>query len=165
MTIRIILGDITTRSDDAIVNAANSSLRAGGGVCGAIHRAAGPELDAACLLLGGCPTGGAVLTPGFKLPARHVIHAVGPSWMDGQRNEPQLLELCYRRILDLALSEGIKTISLPAISTGIFRYPVRYATTIALRVARDCAGANVVPTFVCFDQATYEIYLAKAAEL
>jgi O-acetyl-ADP-ribose deacetylase (regulator of RNase III) len=130
-------GDITRLAVDAIVNAANQSLLGGGGVDGAIHRAAGPELLAACRVLGGCPTGEARITPGFNLPAKWVIHTVGPVWHGGDRGEAGLLAACYRHSLQLALAEGLKTIAFPAISTGVYGYPKRAAAEIALGVMRE----------------------------
>lgn len=131
--IEIINGDITRLTVDAIVNAANERLAGGGGVDGAIHAAAGPELLAACAPLGGCPTGAAKITPGFRLPARHVIHTVGPIWHGGERGEPELLASCYRNSIALAKSNGLATIAFPAISTGVYGYPFEPATRIALR--------------------------------
>ena len=145
---------------DAIVNAANESLLAGGGVCGAIHRAAGHGLEEACLQIGHCPTGGAVITPGFGLKARHVIHAVGPQWLDGNRGEAALLEKCYRSVFGLVESHGLASVALPAISTGIYHFPLEPATQIAVRVAREFQQERpeVIVTFVCFDQKTHDIY-------
>ncbi|MBT8768570.1 O-acetyl-ADP-ribose deacetylase [Metapseudomonas boanensis] len=131
MDIQIWQGDITTLEVDAIVNAANSSLLGGGGVDGAIHRAAGPELLAHCRGLGGCPTGEARITPGFRLPARFVIHTVGPVWHGGDRREPELLAGCYRSSLALAEAEGLASIAFPAISCGVYGYPLEAAARIA----------------------------------
>jgi O-acetyl-ADP-ribose deacetylase (regulator of RNase III) len=134
----VLQGDITTQAVDAIVNAANEKLVRGGGVDGAIHRAAGPELQEACSRIGGCPTGDVRITPGFRLPARHVIHAVGPRWHGGGRGEADLLASCYRRSLELAEQEELKTIAFPGISTGIYGYPIEDATRIAIVTVADC---------------------------
>ena len=151
--IEIIDGDITTLDVDAIVNAANEALAPGGGVCGAIHRKAGPDLADACAQLGGCATGEAKITPGFGLPARHVIHTVGPVWGGGERGEGQLLANCYRNSLHLAAERGLSSIAFPAISTGIYGFPPDRAALIALRTVRetlpDVPSAERV-VFCCF---------------
>jgi O-acetyl-ADP-ribose deacetylase len=148
------LADITTLDVDAIVNAANTMLMPGGGVCGAIHRAAGPELEAACARVGGCPTGDARITPGFRLPARFVIHAVGPVWRGGAAGEPAQLASAYRASLALAKSNGLRSIAFPAISTGIFGYPLDQATRIAVETVRAemtaDAGSIDEVVFACF---------------
>jgi O-acetyl-ADP-ribose deacetylase (regulator of RNase III) len=151
--IAAITGDITTLDHDCIVNAANRGLHRGGGVCGAIFAAAGPQLDAACAALGVCETGDAVLTPGFQLPARWIVHTVGPVWHGGDHDEPALLASCYRRSLEVARDAGARSIAFPAISTGIFGYPRRAAAEIAVETVRANAGLVDTITLVAFDDA------------
>lgn len=151
--IEILQGDITKLDVDAVVNAANNSLLGGGGVDGAIHRAAGLDLLAECRTLGGCPTGGARITRGYNLPARHVIHTVGPVWHGGARGEPELLADCYKNSLRAAVENGVKTIAFPSISAGAYRYPIDQACRIALRTTmefleKDRSIKKVI--FVCF---------------
>jgi len=160
--------DIATLELEAIVNAANTTLLGGGGVDGAIHRAAGPELLAECRTLGGCPTGEARITKGYRLPARHVIHTVGPVWHGGRRREPELLASCYRASLALAVQHGIKTIAFPAISCGAYGYPLADAVTIAVReCANALTGTRALEkiVFACFDQQMLELYRAGIGRL
>jgi O-acetyl-ADP-ribose deacetylase len=164
----IVQGDITQQAVDAIVNAANRSLLGGGGVDGAIHRAAGPELLAECRTLGGCPTGEARLTRGYRLPARFVIHTVGPVWQGGDRGEPELLANCYRNVLALGREHGVTSIALPSISTGAYGYPLEQAARIALHeievfLAGDAQLARVV--LVCFDRRALDVYATARQEL
>jgi O-acetyl-ADP-ribose deacetylase (regulator of RNase III) len=166
--ITIIQGDLTEFRGDAIVNAANSSLLGGGGVDGAIHGAAGPRLREACRPLGGCPTGEARITPGFDLPARWVIHTVGPVWRGGKSGEDELLASCYRTTLALANQHGIRTIAFPAISTGAYGFPMVRAARIAfVEVARHLDGDTSVEavTFVLRGDDAYRLHLAALAEL
>jgi len=159
--IRLVRGDITTMKVDAIVNAANSSLLGGGGVDGAIHRAAGPDLLAQCRGLGGCETGQAKITGGYRLPARHVIHTVGPVYRDGRHGEPELLASCYRNSLELAVRHGLKTIAFPCISTGVYGYPFEQACAIALdTISEFLAGTTEIEqvTLVCYSQRDYDRY-------
>lgn len=163
--LKLVQGDITRVPSDAIVNAANSALRGGGGVDGAIHRAGGPaimrELDQIRAASGGCPTGSAVVTTAGNLPAKYVFHAVGPIWRGGGHGEAELLASCYRTAMKLAAERGVRTISFPSISTGVYGYPVEEAAPIALRtVAESLAGETSVETaiFVLFDRTTFQAY-------
>lgn len=161
--IELQIGDITSLDVDAIVNAANNTLLGGGGVDGAIHRAAGPKLVEECVLLNGCPTGEAKITRGYNLKARHVIHTVGPVWSGGGKNEENLLISCYRRCLRLALENNIRTIAFPAVSTGAYRFPRDLAAGIAVTEVRDFLRDHPElekVIFVCFDQAAFNVYKA-----
>lgn len=164
--ISVVTGDIVTLAVDAIVNAANSSLLGGGGVDGAIHRAAGPELLQECRSLGGCPTGEARITRGYRLPSQYVIHTVGPVWQGGAQGEPELLANCYRNSMALARTHGIESLAFPAISTGIYGYPLEAATRIAVDTVRaiqaeEPDSASVI--FVCFDERTEAVYRGSLA--
>jgi O-acetyl-ADP-ribose deacetylase len=170
--IEVVRGDITTLDLDAIVNAANERMLGGGGVDGAIHRVAGPELLAACRLIPEvrpgvrCPTGEARLTPGFRLPARYVIHAVGPVWRGGAHGEAQLLASCYRRSLELAHTEELRSIAFPAISCGVYGYPIDEASEIAVREVRAFLDAHELPeraVLVAFDRSIQTVLTAKLA--
>jgi O-acetyl-ADP-ribose deacetylase (regulator of RNase III) len=160
--------DIVTLAVDAIVNAANTTLLGGGGVDGAIHRAAGPQLLAECRALGGCPTGQARITRGYRLPAKRVIHTVGPVWSGGKRGEPEFLASCYRESLGLAATHGLQSVAFPAISCGVYGYPLDQAVTIAVRECAAFTAANSLPShviFACFDAAALAAYEAELAAL
>ncbi|HXG08689.1 MAG TPA: O-acetyl-ADP-ribose deacetylase [Gemmataceae bacterium] len=166
--LEIIRGDITRQAVDAIVNAANSSLLGGGGVDGAIHRAAGPELRRECATLGGCPTGEARITKGYNLPARHVIHTVGPIWEGGQAGEDEDLARCYRSCFALVEQHGLRTVAFPSISTGAYRFPVARACRIALREIKEFLERNRTVEkviVVCFEEDVYQNYLAALQEM
>lgn len=161
--ISVVIGDITKQEVDAIVNAANNTLLGGGGVDGAIHRAAGHELLEECRKIGGCETGKAVITKGYNLPAEYVIHTVGPVWRGGSHGEAELLASCYKESLKLAVERGIRTIAFPSISTGAYGYPVELAAPIAINTVAefvDSASSSSIEEvrFVCFHEKTYEIY-------
>jgi O-acetyl-ADP-ribose deacetylase (regulator of RNase III) len=158
MRIEAAQGDITREHVDAIVNAANESLLGGGGVDGAIHRAAGPELVEACRPLGGCATGDVKATPGFRLPARWVLHAVGPVWHGGNAGEDALLGSCYRRALELADELGARSVAFPAISTGVYRFPPDRAARIAVETLRQTPTSVEVARLVAFDARTLALY-------
>ncbi len=156
--LEVLTADITTLTIDAIVNAANSSLRGGGGVDGAIHRGAGPELGAYCRTLGGCPAGEARITPGFQLPARWVIHTVGPVWHGGAEGEPELLASCYQSCFDLAREYGVRSIAFPGISTGVYGYPKEKAARIAIGEMRAAESDFERIVACCFSSADAAVY-------
>jgi O-acetyl-ADP-ribose deacetylase (regulator of RNase III) len=156
--LELAVGDITGDDADAIVNAANSSLLGGGGVDGAIHRAAGPDLLDACRTLGGCAVGDAKATPGYRLRASWVIHTVGPVWRGGSESEPKLLASCYRRSLAVADGVGAQSIAFPAISCGAYGYPIELATQVAIETVRSTPSSVELVRFVCFDEPTAEVY-------
>lgn len=165
--IEVVQGDITRLDVDAIVNAANSSLLGGGGVDGAIHRAAGPELVMECRMLNGCRTGQAKITRGYRLAARWVIHTVGPVWQGGEEGEDALLESCYRESLKIARDRELRTVAIPAVSTGVYRFPVHRAARIAARQTAEFLRANPLPErviLVCFGADSYTEYLTAVQE-
>jgi O-acetyl-ADP-ribose deacetylase (regulator of RNase III) len=164
--IKVVRADITSLAVDAIVNAANETLLGGGGVDGAIHRAAGPELRQACQKIGGCPTGEARITPGFQLPATWVIHTVGPVWQGGDEGEPDLLVACYKNSFDLALQNGVSTIAFPSISTGAYGYPIEAATGVAVGVMRSYEDRFEEIICCCFsddDRKVYELTISATS--
>jgi len=164
----VVLGNITHQETDAIVNAANESLLGGGGVDGAIHRAAGPRLLAECRIVGGCPTGEARITGAYELPCRHVIHTVGPVYQGGNSDEEELLASCYTESLALAEQHGLRTISFPSISTGVFGYPIAEASRVALETVRDYLQASAAidqVCFVCFSQDDFRTYQETLASM
>jgi len=159
--LRAVRGDITKMQVDAIVNAANSSLLGGGGVDGAIHRAAGPELLHECRLLAGCNTGDAKLTKGYRLPARFIVHTVGPVWRGGSNGEPELLASCYRKSMEIAGQHGVRTIAFPSISTGIYGYPIELAAPLAVAMVRSALAQDTSVeevTFCCFSTQSLAVY-------
>lgn len=168
MQIYVEFGDITTITSDVIVNAANGALSGGGGVDGAIHRAAGPQLLEECLTLGRCAPGDAVITSAYELPARHVVHCVGPVWYGGERNEDRLLASCHHRTLELAAEVGAHHVTFPAISCGAYRFPINRAATIAARTVANFMASQALPdkvTFVCFERKTFRAFNKAIEEL
>ena len=166
--LEVIVADITTLSVDAIVNAANTSLLGGGGVDGAIHRAAGPELVAECRMLHGCKTGNAKITKGYRLPAKHVIHTVGPVWNGGKLGEEDLLASCYRRSLELCEKHGLASVAFPAISTGIYRFPADRAADIAVKTTAEMLASAPAPSrviFCCFSEDSARLHEAAMTRL
>jgi O-acetyl-ADP-ribose deacetylase len=166
--LEVIVADITTLSVDAIVNAANTSLLGGGGVDGAIHRSAGPELLAECRTLHGCETGGAKITSGYRLPARHVIHAVGPVWHGGSQGEDEALASCYRRAIELCQAHGLASVAFPAISTGVYRFPADRAARVAVSTTSDALAAAPAVTriiFCCFSSDSARLHAQAMADV
>jgi len=166
--IEVLKADITTLEVDAIVNAANETLLGGGGVDGAIHRAAGTELFDECYQIGGCPTGEARLTKGYRLPAKFVIHTVGPVWSDGEHGEPELLASCYKSVFKIARENGIRSLAFPAISCGVYRFPVERAVKIAVReTVAELIGSDAIQevVFACFGDEIYEMYRREVDRL
>jgi O-acetyl-ADP-ribose deacetylase len=164
----IIQGDITTQQVDAIVNAANNSLLGGGGVDGAIHRAAGPKLLDECRTLGGCPTGAAKISGGYNLPVRYVIHTVGPVWYGGNNGEPEQLARCYRSVFDIVGQHDIRTVAFPSISTGVYGYPIDQACRVALheiKAALERLESIEKVVLVCFSRSAYDTYVAAARDV
>lgn len=168
MRLEVVDSDITRLHVDAVVNAANETLLGGGGVDGAIHAAAGPELLDACRVIGGCPTGQVRLTDGFRLPARHIMHTVGPVWQGGAAGEPELLGLCYQRCMELAVSRRFRSIAFPAISTGVYGYPLRKAAQIAVGTVLEFRKVKHAPAriiFCCFGREVTDVYSLTLAEM
>ncbi len=162
---RALQADITTLAVDAIVNAANSSLLGGGGVDGAIHKAAGPELVRECRLIGGCKTGDAKKTKAYDLPSKMIFHTVGPVWRDGHAGEPELLSSCYRKCMELAAAHGVRSIAFPSISTGVFGYPVELAAPVAVRTVGDwlSRARDIDVIFCCFSKTDLDVYTRALA--